>query len=623
MDVRLPDGSVIRGVPEGTTKEQILAKLQANGIEMPKEATGLQKAAGAVRDFGAGAVRGAGSIGATLLAPIDIASDAIAGKGLSLESNRQRRTDMDSALADITGADTDSLAYGAGKLGTEVLGTLGAGGAVANTVARVAPRAAAAAPQFMNAVRSGGFSTGQRALPGAVNTLKDVGIRAAGGATSGAASAALVNPEDVGIGAVVGGALPVAAKIAGAAGRTVGNAISPRMAANNATGKIVAQLGDDVPQTVADLQTYYPKGAENIPASAAAITQNPALARLEQGSRLRATEPWYNFDQTQGNAVFQNVMKGTDEAAELGQRMKDRSEAWNAAWTKAEDNFKPRLWNQRMTQFGADMETAMRSSQSSNPAVRSVLEAINAEMDRLGPNFSIGNLQQLRANLNGKIQPNSPDVFKSAPRDNPAIISLKQEMDDILNTVTGGKWQKVIEGYAGDSTKVHAAKAAQKVRNAFMDPETGRIQGVALNPDTPKITEAGLGRAMNAARMPDKSLALSPEANDTLEATLGVLQRQGVVQGVKRAATAGGGSDTVPNAIASGATGGGMAPNMLMQFIGAMRRLGTAKTDNEMARLLSDPDALVAELSRWMQPPVENRLVSTAARSAPAIAADR
>ena len=77
----------------------------------------------------AGLVRGAGSIGATLLAPIDIAKDAISGKGLSLESNRQRRSDMDSALASM-GAETDSFGYGAGKLTGEVLGTAGAGGSL-------------------------------------------------------------------------------------------------------------------------------------------------------------------------------------------------------------------------------------------------------------------------------------------------------------------------------------------------------------------------------------------------------------------------------------------------------------------------------------------------------------
>lgn len=37
MDVRLPDGTVLRGVPDGTTKADIVAKLKANGREVPAD----------------------------------------------------------------------------------------------------------------------------------------------------------------------------------------------------------------------------------------------------------------------------------------------------------------------------------------------------------------------------------------------------------------------------------------------------------------------------------------------------------------------------------------------------------------------------------------------------------
>ncbi len=37
MDVRLPDGTILRGVPEGTTKADIVKKLQANGAAVPAE----------------------------------------------------------------------------------------------------------------------------------------------------------------------------------------------------------------------------------------------------------------------------------------------------------------------------------------------------------------------------------------------------------------------------------------------------------------------------------------------------------------------------------------------------------------------------------------------------------
>lgn len=167
----------------------------------------------------AGAVRGAGSIGATVLAPYDMAKDALAGKGFSLESNRQRRADMDGGLKEL-GAEPDSWMYKGGKLGTEIAGTLGVGGGIANVAARV-PGVAGATPNLLNAIRTSGMTAG--ATPGAANMATRIG----GGAITGGVSAGMVNPEDTGIGALAGGAFPVATKLAGEAGGAIGRAFGP------------------------------------------------------------------------------------------------------------------------------------------------------------------------------------------------------------------------------------------------------------------------------------------------------------------------------------------------------------------------------------------------------------
>lgn len=190
----------------------------------------------------AGAVRGAGSIGATLLAPIDIAKDALDGKGLSLESNRKRRADMDAALQTM-GAEPDSLMYQGGKLAGEIAGTAGAGGAVANWLVRVAPRLATAAPALVDAVRTGGMSAnGAKGVSG-------LAARTAGGAITGATSAGMVDPETAGAGAVIGGVLPGVAQAVGKGARAVGRAISggpvsPEVAA---LAERANQLGIDIP----------------------------------------------------------------------------------------------------------------------------------------------------------------------------------------------------------------------------------------------------------------------------------------------------------------------------------------------------------------------------------------
>jgi hypothetical protein len=509
-----------------------------------------------------------------------------------------------------------------GRLGAEVGGTLGLSGAVANGLSRVAPPAANA---LIQAIRSGGMTTGVRPGVGFAAKAADLGIRSAGGAISGGLTAGAIDPEAAPLGIGIGAATPPVTKMLGATGNAIGGAFSNRAARRTATNKLAEVLGDDASQAIADIQTYYPRGAESIPVSSAAVTANPKLAALEQGSRLRASPAWYEFDQKQGKAVFDNVLKATDEAGELGARKALRAENWQEAWKAASEAQKPRVWLRRMNGFFDNVDQAMLTPESSNPAVRGVLEAIKGEMDRLGPSFGPGNLQQIRANLNGKANSMSPDVFKSAPRDNPAIISVIKEIDDILNASTGGKWQKVIEGYAKDSAGVRAAAAAGKVRGSFVDADTGRVLKTALDPkgDVARVTESGLTGAMNAARMPDKSLALSADATARLEATLGALRRQNMVQGLKRSATAGGGSDTISNELAAGAAQAAGAPNMLLQLMGAVRKLGTGRVDNELAQLLSNPDDLALVLRALQQPRPSSGAGALMYRGAPALAADR
>jgi hypothetical protein len=221
-----------RGTPEFET---VARAYQASKNSPPSFFEQVKQGAG---NLAAGAVRGAGSIGATILAPYDIAKDALDGKGFSLDSNRQRRADMDAGLREL-GADTDSMLYKGGKLAGEIAGTAGAGGAVANVLGRTG---AVSAP-MLAAIRSSGFSA-----PGA-----SLGTRSVGGAVSGFASAGLVNPEDATTGAVIGGALPGVTRLAGAAGQKAGSVLrGPEQSADIADAVRAAQsAGYVIPPTQA------------------------------------------------------------------------------------------------------------------------------------------------------------------------------------------------------------------------------------------------------------------------------------------------------------------------------------------------------------------------------------
>ena len=227
----------------------------------------------------AGAVRGAGSIGATLLAPLDIAGDALAGRGLSLQSNRQRRADMDAALGGM-GAETDSLMYQGGKIGGEILGTAGAGGVLGNVAARLG----ASAP-LVQALTSSGFSAGGR------TGLAGMATRAAGGALTGGVTAAAVNPEDAATGAALGAVLPIAlqgaGKAAGALGRGVRNMRAP------ADAKAAARIADFAGMRPADLaDALVQPGPSLIPGyrpTVPQIMQNDNISQLQRTLKTAGT----------------------------------------------------------------------------------------------------------------------------------------------------------------------------------------------------------------------------------------------------------------------------------------------------------------------------------------------
>jgi hypothetical protein len=265
--ITAPDGTKYNVTgPDGSTPEQALAQVQAqhdapaapvhvnspamtakiDGDQISQDAKAgpsyLRELAGSAGDLLAGGIRGAGSIGATIVNAAQKVNSATTsdaqrkiidgaayeprpsdGPTLSslvtgnapVSQDEQRRQDMDNALRSL-GADTSSPAFKVGKLGTEIAGTAGVGGAIAGTL-RAAPVVAATAPNLLRAVQTGGMTAGAGG-----SAVGNALTRVAGGAINGGASAGLVEPSQAGTGAVVGAALPIAGQVVGAAGNAMG-----------------------------------------------------------------------------------------------------------------------------------------------------------------------------------------------------------------------------------------------------------------------------------------------------------------------------------------------------------------------------------------------------------------
>lgn len=203
---------------DGMSDDDISKAIKAN-MPAPDSRSWQQRI---LQDAAAGLIRGAGSIGATLMTPYDMARGNTASIG-----NPERRQAMDEALGSL-GADTGSVAYGVGKLGGEIAGTAGVGPMLAGG-ARAIPVLSRAAP-FIDAVGTAGFKSG------GLGGLPGLATRAAGGGVTGATAAGLVDPEYARGGGAIGAALPGvlqgAGKVGAAAGRVIrGPEQAPELAA--------------------------------------------------------------------------------------------------------------------------------------------------------------------------------------------------------------------------------------------------------------------------------------------------------------------------------------------------------------------------------------------------------
>lgn len=421
---------------------------QPQADEAPKERGGLMQSLG---NTAAGLVRGAGSIGATLLAPIDMASDALAGRGLSLQSNRERRAAMDAGLAEM-GAQPDSLLYKGGKLAGEIAGTAGAGGALANGLGRSAVIAKNAAP-LLDAIRTGGMAAKGMVGPAGL------AVRSVGGAINGLAQVGLANPDDALIGAATGGALPsvlsLGGKVIGATGRALGSFTAPL--SEKGQRKIVGGVlrdaaggkADDLAQSLA----AYRPSIQGVKPTVAEIANSPGLASLQRSAT--AVDPAVAqtlADRAASNtearmAAFDAIIP--DKTAAMAARTQAAESLYQAASTKPLQ-ITPKLESiftrpSAQKAFERAQQLAAENGRKIDPSSMTGADAhyIKMAMDDIanaGPASGMGG-NEIRAVKNtlteflGEVEKQIPEYGKA--RDIYAKLSKPINQADLLTTLKG------------------------------------------------------------------------------------------------------------------------------------------------------------------------------------------
>lgn len=611
MDVRMPDGTIIRGVPEGTSQAELMRRLNKMRnpppVQPPPNPTeGMSRTQRVLANIGAG----------------------MADLGLGA---RQLYTD-------ITGTPEEQAAIqrevDEKRKRDEMLAESTTGGSLLQMTGNVAPTLA---------IPVGTFVRGATALPRALGVMGrsaparlGTGTLAADAALGGAAISA-VDPvatgDSRGINVASGAALSAATPLAIAGGNQVRRMVTQSGGGERAAEQIAQELGANSPQVLRqtiDRLRNAPQAA--VPLTTAASLADPQLARLERGSRTRNAANWYDFDQQQAREVWNQVQGATRGADDLAARRALRSSNREALYNQAMASVNEPAFARDLSSFRANLDAAARSAESSDPAVRSMLQSVADEIDRLGPDFRPENLAVIRANLANKAPMIPQNAYQAAPRDSAATMSVLREVDNILNNATGGRWSPVLQAYKRDSDIVRSSQAAGKVRESFIDPATGRVRGTAADNvgDLPTVTEAGLGRALDVARGPRKELVLDPTANARLEAVLQALRQQNITRRVAKTATAGGGSNTVSDNFAAEAAGeladavantAGAPGRMSLE---ALRNFANVRKDAALAEALQNPQRMIELLEGQVRAgrplsPVEQQLLALL-RGAPAAA---
>lgn len=160
-----------------------------------------------------------------------------------------------------------------GQVAGEIAATAPVGGVLAKGLSYI-PKAA----KYAQALRTGGFDLGEAATG---SRAANAALRVGSGAAVGGASAGLVNPEDAGTGAIVGGAVSAAAPVITKALSGVARRFNPTQdelaKATFAADEAVTSLADDLGVAVSDL-----------PAEAVKATRDAAVDAFKSGKKLDA-----------------------------------------------------------------------------------------------------------------------------------------------------------------------------------------------------------------------------------------------------------------------------------------------------------------------------------------------
>ena len=383
---------------------------------------------------------------------------------------------------------------------------------------------------------------------------------------------------------------------------------------------LLRQFGDESDSLIRALKGEY-SPVPGVSGSAAVITKDPRLQVLATGSRTGQGQMWMPFDKANEEARFNALMRAAGTQAERDALAAERDRvtgsmregAFREATTTPDTlSMAPSIDKMRQT-----VNELRTGEQRPNPAVQKVTSYVEREL--FNPQGTTPQqLYTVRKVLTGQLKTGAnEEIGAAAAVSRKETMQLVNQIDDTLNSLSGGKWSNYLQKY-GDMSKELSSKTA--LQNAIDDMTINLAQGRVPPALSGKTGEQTLSRVVNKYALENfgaKTIdQLTPENRRLIEALKDDLAR---TAGAMNARSTGGpgtaqylAAQSRAKGLASqlvrtgaGAVAGGPVGGIAANVAGDLVSTALARSGEEgaqiLARLLQDPRYMAAMLEKARQ----------------------
>ena len=383
---------------------------------------------------------------------------------------------------------------------------------------------------------------------------------------------------------------------------------------------LLRQFGNESDDLIRALKGEYAP-VPGVSGSAAVITKDPRLQVLETGSRTGQGQMWMPFDKANEEARFNALMRAAGTQAERDALAAERDRvtgsmregAFREATTTPDTlSMAPSIDKMRQT-----VNELRTGEQRPNPAVQKVTSYVEREL--FNPQGTTPQqLYTVRKVLTGQLKTGAnEEIGAAAAVSRKETMQLVNQIDDTLNSLSGGKWSNYLQKY-GDMSKELSSKTA--LQNAIDDMTINLAQGRVPPALSGKTGEQTLSRVVNKYALENfgaKTIdQLTPENRRLIEALKDDLARTAGAMNAR--ATGGPGTAQYQAAnkyqqglagqlvkSGAGAVAGGPIGGIAANVAGDLVSTALARSGEEgaqiLARLLQDPRYMAAMLEKARQ----------------------